>query len=436
MDNVTLTEARLPRYLSIARRLKADIEAGYAEGDYLPSERTLQKTFGVTIKTIRTALDVLAREGLVESLPYRGTVVRMRPANGQMGGPGAASLSSSAHAHGPVETESRKGQTMALVMPLEEYLLALLPGGIERELRRHGHHLRLCGSLNLNDIERDLVQARRKEREILESLQGDDVAGVIWWSAFGIWNRDAAQALQQQGLPVVLLDNPVPGLNCDIVGIDDYGAARVATLHLAAQGRRDIAFWGFEIGDFIPPVAGERLAGFLDGLAQIEDSPLRDTPPLATQRVGTSHRELVAGLPDAARERIFFYDESTVDELLSRQPRPNALLVANDHLAYALLPELAQRGVRVPEDLTIASFGDIERFSRRPTDLTTVRQPFAEMGQRAVRLLLQRLVEPDLPPRNVQLPAQLIVRRSCGAPTSASALDALFSPLHAVPMLS
>src|SRR5439155_15215979 len=95
----------------------------------------------------------------------------------------------------------------------------------------------------------------------------------------------------------------------------------------------------------------------------------------------------------------------------------DALFAANNFIALGVLEALREPHLRVPKDVALVCFDDFPQLAATQAAspfLTTVIQPAAEIGSIAVQLLLDRLADPDLEPRNVVLPAKLIVRTSCG----------------------
>jgi len=400
-----------PKYVEIARTLRAEIGASLSPGDYLPSTRQLRARFGVTLGTVRQALALLEQEGVVQTLPFRGTVVldqavtapgRARPA---VAPPGARTPATGTP------------PAVALVMPTPTYLLVSLAHGVERELRRHGMRLQLCGSLDVAAGQAgDLDAVANYEREVLETLARDGVAGVIWWSILGERNASAARALQGAGLPLVLVDEVVPGVDADWVGIDDFGAAVRATDHLLGLGHRRIAFAADQWG-VIRYVTGERIAGYVDALqrAGVEAASGQPLPPHVRFRTTD---DLDRYLPPGLRPLVLCSPADPVAPLLDLSPRPSAVLAANDHVAEFVLQSARIHGVRIPEDLAVVSFGNVDRYIGRHSTLTTVHQPFDLIGQRAVRLLLQRSREPDRPVQHVHLATRLVIRGSCGAPVA------------------
>jgi len=399
------TDGFTPKYVRIVQCLRDEIGERFRPGQYLPSERALQKRFSVTQGTIRRAFEVLVDEGLVETLPYKGTVVLDR---------GALSRDAIGSNSIAVSVPGDDNRTVALVMPMEPYLIALVVPAVEQELRLFGYRLQVCGTRSIDLMRQDPDMCAEYENEVLSSLLDQDLAGVVWWSAYAPLNAPVAQMLVDRNVPVVLLDNAIPTLPCDVVGSDDVRCGHVAAKHLVGLGHRHLTVWSYEPSGAIGSVYLERLTGFVDELVSSYVLPARVSSELMSARPGMSCIELRKNVSDELRDVISFEDLNSVDDLLSRDPKPTGAFVCSDHLVYSLMEALDARGTRVPEDFAIVSVGDIDRISVRPSHLTTVRQPFHEMGQRAVRLLLQRLSDPSRMPVHLQLPVTLIVRDTCG----------------------
>jgi len=211
-------------------------------------------------------------------------------------------------------------------------------------------------------------------------------------------DHPAVRAALDRRLPVIIVDEPrLPG--AFFVGIDDRGGARLAAEHVAGLRHERVAvvidrmlddgYSGFASPERLAApghrVSRERVAGYFDGLPG-GDVPVYETP--ANER----------GVAAAA-----------VDALLGLAAPPTALLCATDQIALGALEALAERGVRVPEDLSVTGFDDIPAAAG--AELTTVRQPLVEKGRQAGRLLLEPNTE-----REVILPLELVVRGSTGPP--------------------
>ncbi|MER7008013.1 LacI family DNA-binding transcriptional regulator [Dactylosporangium sp. NPDC000555] len=201
--------------------------------------------------------------------------------------------------------------------------------------------------------------------------------------------------LQRRGFPFVVVD-PRTTLPRDIVSVSaaHFAGARRLTAHLVELGHRRIGVIG---GPTEWLASDARLAGHNAALADVGVLPsgelLRSIEP-ATER---GHR--AAG------------------ELLDLPDRPTALVCFNDKAAVGALRAAAERGLRVPDDLSITGFDDLDLA--RATGLTTVRQPLQEMGRMAVSLLIRLLERHELDALHVELATELVIRSSAAPPPPA-----------------
>lgn len=195
--------------------------------------------------------------------------------------------------------------------------------------------------------------------------------------------------LGRRGVPVVLLARPGTGM-ADSIRASNTPAATELVGHLIGHGHRRIAF----VGD--PDAssdAAERWAGFV-----------------------AAHR--AAGLEPAFRPHPSAYREEdgrdAARELLAGEDRPEAIVAANDEIAMGVLGAAREIGLRVPADLAVTGWDDISAAAHLAPALTTVRQPMVELGRRAAVLLTERMTTNRTDPRHEVLPAELVVRSSCG----------------------
>jgi DNA-binding LacI/PurR family transcriptional regulator len=231
---------------------------------------------------------------------------------------------------------------------------------------------------------------RERERLVTAGIRDHLIDGLIV-SPLALTADDLAQRVDPT--PLVLLGERIHHGPADHVVIDNIAAAREATLHLVAVGRRRIAALGAQRVD--PGVTARlRLQGWREALRQ---SSLPADP------------ELVA--PAEAWRRAD--GAEAMARLLAAPKAPDAVFCFNDLLALGALRELHERGIGVPDDVAIVGFDDIDdgRFSR-PT-LTTIAPDKAEIARLAVDLLARRLgPERDAPPREVFARYRLIERES------------------------
>jgi DNA-binding LacI/PurR family transcriptional regulator len=221
-------------------------------------------------------------------------------------------------------------------------------------------------------------------------------------------DHPSVPALLARGLPTVVVDGPdLEGI--PFVGVDDRGGARQAAEHLLSLGHR-------RIGVLVDRIAADAYRGPVD----------RSRLGAAGFRAG--HLRL-AGYADALRAAGLAWEATPVHEcgvpdlasghagasaLLDRAPELTAILATTDLLARGAIQAARERDLPVPEALSVVGFDDLPDTAG--AGLTTVRQPLADKGRIAARLLLRALEGVDIPASRVELPTQLVVRGSTAPP--------------------
>jgi len=199
-------------------------------------------------------------------------------------------------------------------------------------------------------------------------------------------------ALRARGFAFVVVDPRAP-MPRDIAAVSaaHFAGARSITRHLVDLGHRRV---GVIAGPHNWLASEARLAGHASALANVGVLP--DT-------------ELVRSGGATAQ-----FGYQAAGELLDLPQRPTALIGFNDKVAVGALAAAAQRGLRVPEELSIAGFDDIDLAQATRPLLTTVRQPLQEMGRLAVSLLIRLMERQRLDALHVELATELVVRDSTG----------------------
>lgn len=225
------------------------------------------------------------------------------------------------------------------------------------------------------------------EASAIEAIRQRLVDGVVFTSVTAD-SAPLATALAQQAA-VVLINRGVDGVACDQVTSDNRrGAAEVAR-YLVRAGRGGPALIG---GPPETSTAREREDSFRAELARLG----ADLPPDRVRRGDFSHAAGYAAMAD----------------LLGAPRPPSAVFCVNDLTALGALDAARAAGMAVPDDLWVVGYDDIDMASWESFDLTTVRQPMAEMVADAVDLLLSRIDDPGRPTRCRRFPSHLIVRGS------------------------
>lgn len=196
---------------------------------------------------------------------------------------------------------------------------------------------------------------------------------------------------------VVLTDALHPEF--DSIAVDNRQGGYLATMHLIEQGYRDIAH--ITVAAPKPPQASERLAGYKQAL---RDAGL----PVRPELIVASQKHLYGFVEEAGYEGMKTLMEGSV--------HPEAVFAASDVQALGALDYLRTKQLRVPEDIAMIGFDDIRVSSY--VGLSTLRQPMQVMGRYAVKRVLERLEQPDLPVDQVQMTPELVVRNTCGAKNS------------------
>lgn len=229
-------------------------------------------------------------------------------------------------------------------------------------------------------------QNRARERGYLDLFREQRVNGVL------LTPTDLADpVLAQAGIPLVLVDGELPGGEVPSVAVDDIEGGHLAAAHLLSLGHRRLAFVG---GPLTIRQVADRLEGARRALAEVPEATLEVIEQGAlTVLAGRDAGERIAQCPAAER--------------------PDAVFCANDLLAVGVLQGTAILGeVRVPADVAIIGYDDIDFAQSTVVPLTSIRQPAREIGATAVELLLERLADPDARPRHVRFRPKLVVRAS------------------------
>lgn len=275
----------------------------------------------------------------------------------------------------------QKTQTIGVVIPnIQKSFYADVVAGIEAEAADAGYRIMLC---NAND-------RPELEREYIEMLQAAQVDGFLVSTSGG--NEALYGKMARMGIPLVLFDRELPGVPADQVCVDNYRGAYEAVAYLVRQGHRRVALVSHELKDISTRI--QRFQGYVDALR-------------AAGVRGQDHH--VWYVPEDARVQ-----EGVLAELMGAGPMPTAIFATNGMLGLHVMRMLRQRGLRVPEDVSVVAFDSPEWAPFVNPPLTAVSQPAQELGSLAARLLLQKLEGGDAggkPERRV-LEARLVVRGS------------------------
>jgi len=281
---------------------------------------------------------------------------------------------------------SGRTHTVGLVICHAEHLVvdAFIPQtlyGMNRVAREHGFRVLVeaIEDVTRPDAYHELVRAKQIDGLIVLNPRRDDTR---------------LPQLVNEDYPVVTLGT-IPG--CDPVRVHtaEFDLAREATEHLLRLGHRRIGHVTFAPQVYL--ATDPRLRGYRAALVHAG--------------VGSDERDVAFGAFSAAS------GAAATHALLSARPDLTALFCGNDTIAIGALHALAERGLRVPDDVAVVGYDDIPTAPYLAPPLTTVRSPAVAHGQRAMELVIAMIEGRPISEREVLLEGRLVIRRSCGAPS-------------------
>ena len=226
-----------------------------------------------------------------------------------------------------------------------------------------------------------------RENAYLDLFEQQRVFGVL--IAPVIEDLPRLERLRSYGIPTVLVDREPHGRTFPSVAVDDVMGGYLAVRHLAEIGRRRVAFVGGQVN--IRQVT-DRLVGGQKAVAE--------TAGMTLEVIGTNALTVEEGRQVGLR-------------IAERRPaeRPDGVFAANDLLAVGLLQALVMSGVtRIPEDLALVGYDDIDFAAAAVIPLTSIRQPAALIGSTAVDLLMRQIGDDEVGNEHIQFQPELIVR--------------------------
>ena len=352
---------------AISERLRQEILSGKFDSlRKLPSDRMLMRRFAVARATVQSAMKDLLDKHLIDRKPGYGTFLVER-------------------------AEVAAARKFGVIMPDAYYsFYARICRGIELSAKKQGWAI-LFAALGSGGMRERALRAV----EFAEVCKRERVSGVFFQPLQFLkdsekFNRTILKVFKNAKIPVVLLDSdfvaPPNRSEYDLVGVDNTNIGYTLARHVIAAGAKRLIYFSNPL-PFPSPTSLKRGTG-----------------------VGVAVSE--AGLK-WTKDRVFFADPEDVraaERLFRSAKRPDAIIAVNDYIAAKLLKTLMQIGKRVPEDVLLAGVNGDPVAEESDPPLTTMAQPCERIGEAAVQLMFQRLVDHGLPPRTIEL-ASLIVKR-------------------------
>lgn len=273
-----------------------------------------------------------------------------------------------------------------IIAEIETPLFLQALHSIEPIARNAGYNVLLCSAQNLAD-----------EQQAVNLLLEKQVDGIIFLSTSIYIDDEYLTRLPLSAPPIVIINRTITHpLSFDQIQWDNTGGMLAAMTYLVELGHRRIALLR---GPNCRRSATERLEGYRRALRQH----------------GLEYNEDYIQLADFEASQDTWIE--AIRRLLAVSPPPTAIVAFNDMVAAVALRTIQHAGLRVPQDVAVIGNDNQPICTFLNPTLTTVSVPIIEAGQRAIEMLLARLVEPHRPPEQVLLPCSLIVRESSEAIT-------------------
>ena len=222
-------------------------------------------------------------------------------------------------------------------------------------------------------------------------LNTNSVGGVIF--ADIIENRKQVEVALESGIPCLVINNIVKDLDANYIGIDNIAGGSMASDYLVSLGHQKVAV----ITGSLQTQGGQhRLQGFKDLLAK--------------KKITLPPEYIVEG--DYSRRS----GRNAAEKLLSLKNPPTAIFASSDDMALEVITVAMEKGLKIPQDLSVIGFDDNPAAIFGPVSLTTIKQPLFQMAEQAVKHLTSIISGKKKSLVQLILSPQLIVRESCGAP--------------------
>ncbi|MVN74964.1 substrate-binding domain-containing protein [Hymenobacter sp. HMF4947] len=275
-----------------------------------------------------------------------------------------------------------QSKTIGVVIPkVTNHFFALAINGIEEAARQRGYHVLIY--LTHDDYAREVA--------IIQHLKGGRVDGILMSVASGTEDTAHIRSLRDANIPLVFFDRVRSEIATAQVTTNDYESSYQATEHLLAAGCRHIAH--LLISNNLS-IGRNRLQGYRDAL---HAHGLPPDPDLIL--AGTMNNEQNVG---------------RLQDLMQHRPDIDGIFASVERLAVSAYHVCRQLGRRIPEDVKVVGFSNLESVSLFDPPLTTITQPAHDIGREAARILLQAVEKKRAisPSQSVVLNSELVQRRS------------------------
>ncbi len=373
-DNIKVKKVKgksQPIYEQIRRQIHGMVKSGEIQtGQELPSISFLSEKLDVNYRTVRSALDLLEKDGVLNCEPNKRPVV----------------LGCS-----PDQKRVKQSLAFAFIRMTGDDFFVSTSAGIKKYTDE-------------NDIECLFIDAANDHDKFLDAIMhpGHNIDGLIFAPYESPEYDRAITSALKRNTSIVLLDRVPPNMNVSSVSADHFMGTYTATAHLLENHSRPVYFLGNTLE---PSSCRERVSGWRSAMhaynypacnSYLFDFGFKDV------EMAKWDLEYIEYEIDAALQ--FFFD--------SHDEKMFSILASNDYVAKSVCVAAQRRGFVVGKDIFIVGFGDLPMASRLDVPLTTVRQFNEKLGYEAARMLFETAAGLQPKPVHRILPVELVVRQS------------------------
>lgn len=330
------------KYRKVTEWINKRISSGELKaGSRLESENEISRIFGISRQTVRHALAVLEQEDILVKIKGSGTYVGPRPDQDA--------------------DHAAVSRTVTIISTyIDGYIFPRILKEMVKTLGESGYSVKLMYTENHLETERRLLG------RLLEENSHDALIVEPVMSGIPNPNLDCYRKLQERGIPILFFHSNYPELNIPCVSMDDVDAGRKATEYLLLQGHTEIA-----------------------GIFKADDG---------------QGRRRFRGMAEALHQAGLMLDESRIcwidtqdirtpaqfgDRVLKRLENCTACVCYNDEVAHLLTETCLERGIRIPEDLSVTSIDNSDLAKLNAVPLTSVVHPMERLGRKAAENMLK-----------------------------------------------
>jgi GntR family transcriptional regulator, arabinose operon transcriptional repressor len=386
-----MTEDNRPLYVRIIEEYKAKIlEGELKENERLPSEMEVANDYGVSRITSKRAFEELEREGFIYRVKGSGSYVAERK---EKKGKTVSFSNAMKVIDIVIPFDSSQGRSIDMIRGINDYL------------QENGYFLKILNT----------IQDVNKERELLSSLYNTGASGIIYYPISGRNNSDILQILSLNNFPVITVDKYFEGLPIDYVISDNLSGSYNAISYLINKGHENIGYIS-EIALETATSVRDRFYGYCKALKDNGLEIKYDNYVVNyIDDIRINHPELLESFTIKSspfNKKCMEYMKRILNGFLDRQDKITAIHTVNDYVAMHILKTALDMGVKVPDELSIVGFDNIEISQHLEVPLTTVEQDFYQVGYKAAMVLIDRISSGLSKQEKIIIPTKLIERES------------------------